>query len=666
MTRRPSRRWLIPLFIVLALAAIYALRVGVLISRVQSDARALQALTEKGSLALGFDLASSEVSPLIGQAARDFHDLRAALGPFVYIGPLLGWLPRYGGDLANAPSLVAFGEQATESAQETLALAKALNTVVAEGNTAGTPVGVVLLQATRVHRAAIETAQRDLAAAEQTRAHVNAAELSPSLRGMLARLDRYLPVWKTALDTLALAPTLLGEDRARVYLLIAQNSDELRATGGFVSGVALLRIEQGNITVGDFQDSFVVDDMTRPHPAPPEPLAKYMLAGAWVFRDANWSPDFPTSARHLEELYKLDRDIAADGVIAVNLRVMPRLFKAIGPITLEASGERIDATNVVSKLQANWGQAQPDNAGWWSHRKDFMGTLFQTLMQRVMAGEISRTELAGALFDATLTKDLLIYLNDGAAIDEGSLLHSGSLYRGAGDVLMLVDSNVGWNKVDVNVERQIDYTVQLDDPAGPRARVAVTYTNLTPDTQTFCAHVPHYMANYAELQQGCYWDYIRIVAPAGSQFIQATRELGAKTELDEAGRTVFSGYMVLATGQKSTVYWEYRLPGKLDSQSGYRLYLERQPGAPEIPVAVHVVLPEGLQPSSTSPAPVRRSGNTIDFALSLDRDQQIAVTFGQGISPTWVVPLLGCVGLVVLALLGYRRIRRRARSGVAR
>ncbi len=78
------------------------------------------------------------------------------------------------------------------------------------------------------------------------------------------------------------APQLLGVDQAQSYLVLAQNRDELRATGGFISGIGLLTIKDGKILQFDLGDSHKIDDFSKPYPKPPEPLKRFMLADYWV------------------------------------------------------------------------------------------------------------------------------------------------------------------------------------------------------------------------------------------------------------------------------------------------------------------------------------------------------------------------------------------------
>ncbi|MEW5720534.1 MAG: DUF4012 domain-containing protein, partial [Chloroflexota bacterium] len=493
-------------------------------------------------------------------------------------------------------------------------------------------------------------------------------KLSPARRELLNRLDRWLPLWQTTLDALALAPTLLGADKPRAYLLVAQNSDELRATGGFVSNVALVRVDRGKITLEEFQDSFAVDDLTKRHPTAPEPLLKYMYAWQWMFRDANWSPDFPTTARQLQQLYEFDRGIATDGVIALNQNLIPRVMQATGPVVLDTYNERINANNALPKIHAYWvspwGQGQP--ADWWVRRKDFIGKLLQALMQRVLTGQFDRAQMARGLLDAMTTKDLLIYVNDGDPAHKTGLTFSGAVYRDAGDALMVVDSNVGFNKVDSHITRQLEYAVAIDPTRQVRATVTMTYTNRSPDDGAFCVHVPRYLAGYVDLQNGCYWNYLRVLTPGGSTPVRVKGLPAPVIDVPEQGRTVFAGYFVLSRGKTQTIRFEYDLPPTVLDESRYTLHLEKQPGVPAIPATVRVNAPEGWTITYAYPNATRLDGNRAEFAMALDRDRSIELGFE---APSVVGPIsafavaVGAAGLGILALwLGrYRRARGRSR-----
>ena len=583
------------------------------------------------------------------------REIKSSVGILAYAGPLFGWLPRYGGDLANAPALLDFGERASFAAHDSLALGQALNGTT--GTASPVPIGVAALEVARTQGPLIAGAQASLAATARVRTRIDGAQLTPTLQDALYQFDQVLPVWKAGLDVLANAPTLLGADRPRTYLLVAQNSDELRASGGFVTGVAQVRVDQGRITVGEFQDSYAVDDLTQPHPSPPDALVQYMSAEQLLFRDGNWSPDFPTTARQLEDLYRIDQKIEADGVIAINQRAIPGFVEAFGSIAIDNPNENVDSNNVMPKIYQYWAPPPGDNppSDWWEHHKDFLGKVFQAMMPRLMTGDFKQTVFARTFARSVASKDILIYLNDLNPGEATSLLRGGTLYQGTDDALMIVDSNVGFNKVDPNIARQAAYAVTLDSAGSARATITITYTNQSPATSADCIHQPRYLPTYVEMQQGCYWDYVRVVVPAKSQLQSADSKLQPQTEDVNPGRTALGGYFVLRAGETRTVRFEYNLP--LGNPADYVLHLEKQPGAPAFPLSVSVTLPGGWRVKSASPAPARAMNNTLEFVTTLDHDQDIRVSIDRGLSPLAVAS--GLVGLGLLGGIAFWRSRRR-------
>lgn len=149
-------------------------------------------------------------------------------------------------------------------------------------------------------RPSLEQARQALAYATTTWTQIPTDTLPAPLRAQMQRIAPLLPVGQDMLDLALIAPQLLGVPQPRTYLLIAQNPDELRATGGFISSVGLLRLHRGHSSPFALLPSEHIDAqrlIDGPYVDPPAPLRRYMDIQQWALRDANWSPDFPTSAR---------------------------------------------------------------------------------------------------------------------------------------------------------------------------------------------------------------------------------------------------------------------------------------------------------------------------------------------------------------------------------
>lgn len=69
-----------------------------------------------------------------------------------------------------------------------------------------------------------------------------------SMTGSYDNLKEFLPLFKT----------FIGDGSDRTYLLAAQNSSEIRASGGFPGSIGTIRIRDGVLTIGDFSSVYKV------------------------------------------------------------------------------------------------------------------------------------------------------------------------------------------------------------------------------------------------------------------------------------------------------------------------------------------------------------------------------------------------------------------------
>ena len=143
------------------------------------------------------------------------------------------------------------------------------------------------------------------------------------------------------------------------------------------------------------------------------------------------------------------------GALLPGLRRVPRA--RFGCLATERLQRPLDLLQVI---QEQW--AEPSSGSeqdWWSHRKDFMGQIASAVMERLVKGQnLKALELVRALQAALNEKHILIYLTDP---QPASLLRErnwdGALTISAlpSDALLVVDSNVGFNKVDAVIARSI-------------------------------------------------------------------------------------------------------------------------------------------------------------------------------------------------------------------
>lgn len=650
------------------------------VTAVQTVGRARSLIGEVAQLQSLVRMGPAELQPSdlarAGQHLATMHQdlaaIDARIGPLLPLGRFLDWVPTYGGDLAAAADLLdlglgltAAGDRALEALSAGLVL---LDGTGAEAAPALQP-GEQLLPILVAAQPELEVARGELEAVEWIREGLDPSDLSPRVAGLLETLDRYQPWLVAAVDGALLAPSLLGADGARIYLVVAQNNHELRATGGFVSGVGEMHVEDGRIVSLDFRDSYAVDNLEVPHEAAPPDLQVTLSGQMWLFRDGNWEPDFVVSARKMLDIYAQDQGVSADGLITIDLSGLESLVGALGPLVVEGIAQPVTQGNVQQFLQEQWaapsgGPALEESWSreWWAHRKDFMGEVAAALMNKVQAGEGVRLgPLAGALRQALEEKHILLYLADVEASDllrernwDGALAGDGL----RGDFLMVVDSNVGFNKADPNITRSIRYEVDLSSMEEPCARLTLTYGNRSSHPVDVCIQEARYGESYAEMMDRCYWDYVRVYVPPGSRLLAGPElEAPAGSLLARSGTPVtalamdegssselaeWRAFFDLAPGQQRTLAFDYALPAGVLEQGaeglvGYQFLAQKQPGTARVPLQLEIILPVGADLVRTVPADMASQvilgpdqAQKLLLSTDLRTDRQIRVVFARG------------------------------------
>lgn len=171
----------------------------------------------------------------------------------------------------------------------------------------------------------------------------------------------------------ALAPVagpVLGANGNRTYLIVAQNSAELRSSGGFPGSMGTLEIRDGEIILNDF--SKVYDVLTDTNPSSVSITdEEYALFDAFNMdwpRDAGIDPDFTRVASIWAASYE-ERNVAhLDGVISITPSVVQDILAIVGPVTLP-DGTELTGSNATKVLQSDiyWKYlaegANPDGTG---------------------------------------------------------------------------------------------------------------------------------------------------------------------------------------------------------------------------------------------------------------------------------------------------------------
>ncbi|MCL4880510.1 MAG: DUF4012 domain-containing protein [Anaerolineae bacterium] len=642
------KRWLLIILLIFVLGIGYkAVRVIVPAYSLWRDTQTLQNLADTQDFT---SIDPEKLDKTAQSVHKNTRELHTQLKSFFPLFRRLDWIPVLGDDLAAAPDLLEAGLLLSESGA---VLSEQIAAPILREWQADSSQELLLLVAQTVDdsRQELPTARANLWSAEY---FLNNADVSGRLRDPLQRLQKRLPDARLVLDALSQLPNIIGlYGEERNYLLVLQNEDELRATGGFISAVGVARFQNGHLDSITFEDSYTLDKPDAPLLTPPAPLQEFMLAETWVLRDANWSPDAPTAARDIQKIYESNTGEKLDGVIMLNQEAVVRLVDAIGPLTLPDFPEPITGANLRNYMRRAY---SPDESvpleEWWLDRKQFIQVLFDAIMQRIQV-EYSQVDMVRLMDNLRSALDeghiiLNTFTLPGVqVIIEGRGWHRPLLQAGTGDYLMVVNSNLGFNKVNAVVQHQMEYHVSLTNLENLFTRLSLSYTHPQGEGVD-CIHEARYgdTLSYEEMISRCYWNYVRVYPSSGSQLIESSlHPIAGEMLLSSEGwdgraersqEILWDGRIVqpitqfLLVSDSETASFTYGLPQKVLSQEdgvyAYHLIIQKQDGVVSTPTVVIVDLPLNAV-KIHAPFAVISENKVVRWELDLRQDTEFFIEF---------------------------------------
>jgi len=653
--KHTRRVWTAVALLTVLLLGWKSVRVFQLTLAVKDEVSQLQTLTE------GEPAPETLVDPgaLLVDARHDILALRRHVRPILWLGDLFAWLPVYGGDLADANHMLAFAAGLVVAGEEAFQGVLPIFQAQQDEDVFLAPPFILdqLIEA-QPHFLAAQEALEDALLA---RAKIDIQRLSPKTRPLMEKVDSYLPLIQDGISVGLLAPKVLGAEGygPQTYLVLLQNEDELRATGGFITAIGEVTVENGKIISMSVEDSYaIIDDLSKSTFTPPWQLTEYMQTGLWWIRDSNWSPDFPTAAAWAERMYAHSGGHAVDGVIAVDQEAIRLLVKGVGYLHVEGVGD-VTADNLIQYMRAakDMTQCQGLIQEYRQECKDFMQPLAKALLSKLQdEAQFSWKNIAITMLQALDERHVLVQIDDPEVTDTlAARGWDGGIRPGEGDFLMVVDSNMGFNKVNAVVETQLTYHVDLSDWTLPTSSLIVTHINPTLGSED-CMHKSDQdevviARGYQGLIEGCYWDYLRIYVPEGAVLQEATaqsipgdwmiRGEPVPARVDDLTNTYvmaeriedvqsYGTFLVVPMGETVKTEVGFQLPSAVLAISNggkiikYQLHVQKQPGTKSIPISLQVQLPDGAELIHAVPESYTQANFwQLEWSLSQDLDVEL-------------------------------------------
>ncbi|MFH0942723.1 MAG: DUF4012 domain-containing protein [Candidatus Beckwithbacteria bacterium] len=457
-------------------------------------------------------------------------------------------------------------------------------------------------------------------------------DLTVSLTKQLQNLTDNLPQIRHKINQartlLPLIPGFIAQDTKKTYLVLFQNSAELRPTGGFIGSYGLLTFEKGKLLDFNVQDIYEADGQLKGFVEPPKPITQFFGKNTWYFRDSNWDPDFTISAARAEWFLGKTTNRNVDGVIAINLPAVKELLAATGPITLSDYNEEVSSDNIFERAEYH---SEIDFFPGSTQKKDFLGALAREMFDRLQKSSASDLlKLAQALETSLSQKQILLYLHD---TDSQRLLleqnWAGALYAPrlaaadnrpvTSDYSYLVEANLGINKANYFLKREIEQQLTLLKNREILSVTTINYQNQSPADAW---------------PGGVYRSYLRHYIPSNS--IPISVKVGdTKLDLKSVDQTIINDKLILGfpitvpVKNSLSVEITYRLNQALsltDRQGRLAVVIPKQPGTIADLLKVIVNYPSYLSVVAVSSQGIV-SPQVVTLQTDLSQDRLFTIDF---------------------------------------
>jgi UDP-N-acetylmuramyl pentapeptide phosphotransferase/UDP-N-acetylglucosamine-1-phosphate transferase len=430
------------------------------------------------------------------------------------------------------------------------------------------------------------------------------------------------------------APDILGEDGARRYLLVVQNPAELRGTGGLIGNWGILTAAQGTLSLESMERTRAFNESGRPRErklhAPRAYVDRYeRFDPARNVQNANITPDFPTAAAVMADLYRQGFSAPLDGVLAIDPQGLAALLRITGPVRVTDWPTPVSAANVVDvTLRDAYAvfARTPDRA-------DFLGDVARAAIDRATTGNLGSVEqLSRVLGDAAHQGHFTLWFPDTEEqriIDDIGI--SGRLPRARHDTLHVSNTNAGANKLDYYLSRSIDYSVTVA-PA-PDLRTATVDGTLAVGLENSVplSGLPQIVAGPFEgatdrFVYGQNYTFLSVYSPltyTGARVGERAIGLEGAREL---GRNVYSTFVDVFAQKSTTVGVDLSGTVDLARRGWYRLTVARQPTLSPDEVSIRIAVPSGFRITKA------RGLDVVDGVaqgnIALDRTRTVEVRIG--------------------------------------
>ncbi|PSR29255.1 MAG: hypothetical protein C7B47_02745 [Sulfobacillus thermosulfidooxidans] len=356
----------------------------------------------------------------------------------------------------------------------------------------------------------------------------------------------------------------------RRYFLIYENTGELRATGGFMTAYSYVTFINGHLQPLHSHNIYNLQSEIRYRPPAPLIIHTYLYSPLWHLRDANTSPNVPTSVQQIYKFYNsIPHAPHLNGVIFVNTWLADAILQNIGGVTMPKTYNSLKVTAGNANYEMEYMAERsplPIPA-----RKKFIAIMFHEVLHKLAHSPVPvLLATVHSVFRSLNHKDIIFYFNN-PQVEEIAQTHNwaGTVDKHVHtDYLEVVDENLGGHKDNFYMHYHVTSRIK---------KIGSRYLQTTTVTWTNTGIFDNWLVVP-------YTSWVRFYVPYGSKLISLTGGNAITQDYNNRTlhKTVFGNHLTMpvrltaqqspTTASMTATYW---LPPGLNMS---RYVIQKQPG----------------------------------------------------------------------------------------
>jgi hypothetical protein len=190
-----------------------------------------------------------------------------------------------------------------------------------------------------------------------------------------------------AIKAVSVVRDVAGFEGTRTYMIVFQNNAEIRSGGGLPAATAVVTVKDGKPKLAEQTSTYSFRRDVKVIDPPQQTQALYDDETFSRFGNFTRTPNFPTTAKAFDALWKLTTGERLDGVIIVDPVVLSHVLEATGPVTA-SDGTRLTSDNVVKAVLYD---AYHRYSG--SQQDEFFGDVASRVFAKLASGDWNKLSM---------------------------------------------------------------------------------------------------------------------------------------------------------------------------------------------------------------------------------------------------------------------------------